>query len=384
MIVDDLDNILYNQLSHDKKLPENISNELKNIIYKSIYNERITNQTKKYSLRKIITIACAIILATTSIAYAGKVIYDKIWKSPEKTVGFYVEQPNINEKEISISKDEAQKKAEEILQKFECDNEKIITIKLEESPDDYQVDWCITTNNNTQIRFDSEGGEEFKIFFNNILNKDIKNYRTTKIEAERTAKDLCKKYGYNLDNYNSIEIYGNLGTEEESYIWYADFYKEYDGIINYYENISIGFVPEINQIYYLVVQNLPYENNPIKITDEQAKQIVLDAEKEIKVKYEIRDIYTSIDIACMNGNAYLRLNDYEQYCNQLSQNYPSKDVVEYRTDKRVRKVWKVTLNYNIPLSVDKFDINYNLIPEHYTYYVDATTGEIIGGSTIDF
>lgn len=384
MIVDDLDNILYNQLSHDKKLPENISNELKNIIYKSIYNERITNQTQKYSLRKIITIACAIILATTSIAYAGKVIYDKIWKSPEKTVGFYVEQPNINEKEISISKDEAQKKAEEILQKFECDNEKIITIKLEESPDDYQVDWCITTNNNTQIRFDSEGGEEFKIFFNNILNKDIKNYRTTKIEAERTAKDLCKKYGYNLDNYNSIEIYGNLGTEEESYIWYADFYKEYDGIINYYENISIGFVPEINQIYYLVVQNLPYENNPIKITGGQAKQIVLDAEKEIKVEYEIRDIYTSIDIACMNGNAYLRLNDYEQYCNQLSQNYPSKDVVEYRTDKRVRKVWKVTLNYNIPLSVDKFDINYNLIPERYTYYVDATTGEIIGGSTIDF
>lgn len=383
MIVDDLDTILYSQLSHDKKLPENISNEFKNIIYESIYNEKIISKTTKYSLRKIITIACAVILATTSIAYAGKVIYEKIWKSPEKTVGFYSKQANISENENSMTKDEARKKAEEILQKFEC-NDGILTIKLEESPGDYQVDWCITTNNNTKIRFDSKGGEDFKIFFNNILNQDIKNYRSTQIEAERTAKDLCEKYGYDLNKYNSIEVYGNLGTEEESYIWYADFYKEYDGIINYYEHTSIGFIPEINQIYYIIVQNLPYENNPIKITDEQAKQIVLTAEKEIKVEYEIKNIYTNIDIACMNGNAYLRLTDYEQYCNQLSQDYPSKDFVEYRTAKRVRKVWKVTLDYNIPSYIDKFNTNYSPIPEHYTYYVDATTGEIIGGSTIDF
>lgn len=386
MIVDDLDTILYNKLSQDKQLPENISNELKDIIYKSIYNDKTIKQIRHYSLSRIVAIACAMIITTTGIVYAaGKIIYDKIWKNPEKTVGFYAKEQDVKEeeKEISMSENEARKKAEEILQKFECNNEKIETINLENNPSDYQLDWCITTDNNTKIRFDAKGGEKFKIFFNSLLDKNIEKYRTTKIEAEKIARELCEKYGYNLDEYSNVEVYSNLNNEEESYIWYVDFYKEYDGIINPYENISIGFIPEINQIYYFTIQNLKYEDNPIEITDEQAKQIVLNAEEKIEVGYKIKDIDINIGIACMNGNAYLRLTDYEQYCKQLSQSYPSKNVVEYRIDKHVRKVWKVSLQYSIPEDTDKFDTNYNPIPEHYTYYVDATTGEIIGGSIID-
>lgn len=381
-MVDDLDTILYDKLNKGKQLPDNISNELKDVIYKSIYNDNTIKKTKYDSLSKIAAIACAIVITTTGIVYAGKMIYDKIWKNPKKTIGFYATEQDIKE-ESSMSEKEARKKTGEILQKFGYEIEKIKTIQLENSPNDYQLDWCVTTNNNIKIRFDAENAEKFKIFFNSVLDKDIKEYRTTKVEAEKIARNLCKEYGYNLNEYNNVEIHGNLATEEELYIWYVDFYKEYDGIINPYENISIGFIPEINQIYYFAIQNLAYENNSIEITEEQAKQIVLDAEEKIETEYKIKDIHIKIGIACMNGSAYLKLTDYKQYCNQLYQGYPSKDTVEYRTDRRVRKVWKVLLEYSISKDINKFDTDYKPLPKQYTYYVDATTGEIIGGSIID-
>lgn len=379
---DELDEILYNKLSQEREIPEKISNELNDIIYRSIYNDKKIKITRNYSISKIIAIACAMIITTTGIVYAGKVIYERIWENPEKTMGFYSEEKAVkeDEKENSISESEARKKAEEILQNFDCNDEKIKTIKLENNPSDYELDWCITTDNNTKIRFDAKGEAKLKIFFNSILEKNINKYRTNKNNAEKTARELCKYYGYNLDGYNKIEIYNNLNSEEESYIWYVDFYKEYDGITNLYEYISIGFVPEINQIYYFKVSNLKYENNPIEVTEEQAKQIVMETENEIKTNHKIKEINAKLDIAKMNGDAYLRTTDYEQYYKQLFQDYPSKNYIEYRTNNHVRKVWKVTITYD----VDHFNSSYDLFIRKYTYFVDSTTGEIIGGSLSDY
>ena len=47
------------------------------------------------------------------------------------------------------------------------------------------------------------------------------------------------------------------------------------------------------------------------------------------------------------------------------------DAEFYKVENRVRKVWEVTIYY------DYYKYDY---PERYVYYVDATTGEIIGGS----
>ena len=49
------------------------------------------------------------------------------------------------------------------------------------------------------------------------------------------------------------------------------------------------------------------------------------------------------------------------------------DAVFYKVDNRVRKVWEVTVYYDYY----KYDKNF---PERFVYYVDATTGEIIGGN----
>ena len=118
--------------------------------------------------------------------------------------------------------------------------------------------------------------------------------------------------------------------------------------------------------------NGKYENNPVGIREGEGKQTGLKAEENIKINYTIKNVYINLEIAQMNGNAYLRTNDYEQYVKQQYIDYPSDNYVDYRTESKVRKVWAVTISYDI---LD----NESTLEEYYTYFVDATTGEIIGG-----
>ena len=48
------------------------------------------------------------------------------------------------------------------------------------------------------------------------------------------------------------------------------------------------------------------------------------------------------------------------------------DAIFYKVENRVRKVWEVTICYDYY----RYDKDF---PERFVYYVDATTGEIIGG-----
>lgn len=382
---DELDEILYRKFDSIEDIPEEISKELESIIHNRLYAEE---KKEHYSIAKIITIACASIILTAGIVYAGSVVSNKIWKQPEKVVGFY-DEGNKNtiteeERDNAMSEKEAREKVKELLKKFGHKDEQIKLIRLDNNPNDYELTWYIQTDNGTNneniIEFDARGENSFGVMFQDALNENIHNYRTTEEEAVKTARDLCKKYGYDTEKYNKVKVLPNLETEEESYMWYVDFYKEYDRIINPYESISIGFVPEINDIYYFHVKDLKYENNSIEITEEQAKEIALEAETKINTGYEIKNININLGIKKMNGDAYKRINDYEQYYKENhTKNYPSNKIVSYRTDTIVRKVWKVTIEYEVPQYSINTENTYNPLDRYYTYYVDTTTGEIIGG-----
>ena len=82
----------------------------------------------------------------------------------------------------------------------------------------------------------------------------------------------------------------------------------------------------------------------------------------------------------MNGFAYLRTNDYEQLHEQTSSSdYPYENWVFYRTESRVRRIWLVTIVYDIP---DRFAKDFNPNDERISYFIDVTTGEVIGGGSI--
>lgn len=376
--MDNLDKKLYDALSQKIEVP----NEYKEIVRTSLEKIKNKKRVRYYSLIKIVTTVCATFLVTTGIVYATVKVVERIWKQPEETIGFYSKpnEPNmITVKDNIISEMEARNRTNEILEKFGHVNEEIKSIKLERKPNNYNIVWNIETNNKTLLELDARLGKDFSIFFDNIWDKDIEKYKTTKEQAKKTAKGLCEKYGYNVDEYNNINVYSNLISEDESYIWYVNFNKKYEGLINNYEEISLSFIPELNEIYHFTVQNNRYEENPLEITKEQAKQIAINEEEKLHMRYKIQDISLKLDIVLMNGDAYLRTKDYELYCKQQMAEYPDEDYIEYRTENRVRKAWRTTVLYDtsdLELVNDESSKLYN---KYYTYYIDATTGEIIGG-----
>ena len=56
-----------------------------------------------------------------------------------------------------------------------------------------------------------------------------------------------------------------------------------------------------------------------------------------------------------------------------------RESITYKTDGRIRKVWVVVFEY----SDEGTDIVDKVTKGQYSYFVDATTGEIIGGETRD-
>ena len=379
----DLDNILYKKLQSDKKLPTNISEELEILVKNTVYSNK--KNVVKYSFAKMIAIVCTTILSATGIVYAGKTISEHIWHNPEKTVGFYAEEKynEISKEDIekSISKEEAIARAEEILSQFDIDNEKINSAKIESNDQNYDLTWYIKTESGVQIDIDANDGKDFCLYNDNILNSDeIQKYRTTKTEAEKTARKLCSKYGFDLSKYTEVKVESNLCDEKESYIWYVDFYKQYDGIRNPYEKISITFIPEIDKIVYFNYRNKKLEDSTVEVTREQAEKIAIENDKKTGIKYDILNIETELNIVDMNGDAYLRITDYEQYRKQAYVEYPSEKYVKYRTQSHIRKAWTVTITYEIPDEINKFSEDYHSMDEEYTYYIDSQTGEVIGGT----
>lgn len=368
--MDEIEKRLYHDLQEEIDTPKE---------YENIIKEGLNKKKRCYSLTKIVTTACASLVLTAGIVYAGTTVIEKIWKQPEKIVGIAKDNTITKEElEKSMSEKEARKKAEKILEQFGYKEEKIKSIELQKNVNN-KLDWYIETENNIYIYFDATGGKELYISSDGMLEKDIKNYHTTKEKAEQTARILCDKYGYDLQEYNYVEVDSNMESEEKSYIWYVNFYKESNKIVNKYNGINIAFIPEINKLYYFIIKDEKFENNTIQITEEQAKKIALGEEQKIDTKYNIKNTQTELSIAEMNGDAYARITDYKQFYEERNTlDYPNEKQVEYRTEGRIRKVWKVKIKYDVPLS-DMFTDDFNVTDIGYTYYIDATTGEIIGG-----
>ena len=375
--MDKLDQKLYTDLNIQIEIPDKLDAVIKNGLNKKKTHNSIF---KKVASFLIIAFATTGIVFATGVAYEN---YEKnIWKAPQKVTGENADN-NDNQniaKQNTMSEDEARKKGQDILEKFGYGDDKIKTIKLEGNPENYDLTWYIETEQNILIDFDATGEEILSITNNRKLDKDITKYRANEKETENIARKLIKKLGYDTEQYNCIDVRSNLNSDSNSYLCGVSFYKEYDGIKNPYECISISFIPQMNEILCFSIINKKFENNPIEITEETAKEIALKEQQKITIKYEIKNIETKLSIKAMNGYAYLRTNDYDQLHEQTSfSDYEYKNWVFYRTESRVRRVWLVTIVYDIP---NRFAKDFNPNDERVSYFIDVTTGEVIGGGSI--
>ena len=360
----------------DKKIMNNIISKSRMKIAASEFEKENTKKTNK-NIPKLVATFVITTTVTGGLVYAtGNAIYEKIWKQPE-TYEFSYEVTE-KDKENAISEEEARKKAEEYLRKIGLEDE-ISGLGLMKSWRGNDVIWDIGFTKGT-MQMDSKGNFQSL----NIPSYNYKipyNYGITRDEARKTAKELLLKYNpnNNSDEYELVSLKRNMENDEASYIWYADFYKKYGDLYNQYEKISIGWVPTINGLYSLGIENSKYENNEQKISKEDAIKIATEKDKQIETRYNITSTEAEIGIDKMNADVVYReknIEDYEKGTINFEPDengtYKIKEDAEfYKVENRVRKVWEVTIYY------DYYKYDY---PERYVYYVDATTGEIIGGS----
>lgn len=359
----------------DKEYIEEIYEKHKEVVTVKIKNEfyQMKFEEKKYNPLKMVAIFVLTIGITVGIAYAtnsnikNSSQENKIWKEPKEYQ--LNNQTQLTEEEIAkcISEQEARKYTNEALRKIGLEEDEVLEIRLEKDFLSNENEWYIGTNKAT-ITLDAQKGELKSIQVPTWNYRIPYNYGITRQEAKVVAQELLTKLKPEEDKeqYKLVKLTRNMETDEGSYIWYAEFYKKYEELLNPYEEIRIGWIPTINGIYSLNIERGKYENNPEKITKEKAIEIAKQKDKQIEPNKTIQKIEAEIRIQQMNADVYLRENYKEKYDKHEFSRFEG---IQYQTEERVRKVWCVVVEYEEEEKQQK-----------YTYFVDCTTGEIIGGN----
>lgn len=336
------------------------------------YQIKFKKETK-FRPYKMVAAFIVTIGITIGIAYATNINLknsneeSKIWKEPKQYEINTNRELSEEEKAKCISEEEARKEATKALVKIGLEEDEPLSVRVEKDFLTNENEWHIGTKKAT-ITLEAETGDLKYIQVPTWNYKIPYNYGITKEEARNVAQELLAKLRLedDKDEYELVKLTRNMETDEGSYIWYAQFYKKYGDLLNPYEEIYIGWVPTINGIYCLKINKDKYENNLEKITKEKAIEIAKEKDKQIEPNKTIKNVEAGIRIKQMNADVYLRENFKEKYDKAEFSRFEG---TQYETEGRVRKVWCVVVEYEGEEKVKK-----------YTYFVDCTTGEIIGGS----
>lgn len=368
----------------DKELQNRIVEKARMKMAISNFETEDINMNKpKKNISKMVATFVLALGVTSGLVYATGTAIEKIWKEPQK----YIINQDITEEEKN--KCIAEEKAEEIgnsyLKQIGFDNETIKSLNLTKDYWENDNIWRMHSDK-VSISIDGISGEIKEVQIPTWEYKIPYNYGITRIEARKVATELLEKYKPQNETgtYELVKLTRNMETDEGSYIWYADFYKKYDNLLNPHEKIHIGWIPTINGLYSLSFENYSYENNEEKITKEQAIEIATQKDKQIEKEKVVKETTATLQIKQMNENVYLRENFKEEFENKgILMNYEKTgdntyelkdDAVGYKTEERVRKVWVVVIKYDVAESTR---VN------EFSYFIDCTTGEIIGGSVGD-
>lgn len=353
------------------------------ILEKVKLNIAISNfekEEKPMNFTKILKMAAMFVVViglVAGVAYAGSIVYEKVFSKPEK-IENYIDELKVNEEDLSeiISEDEAVSKAIEQLKRYKINLDKtnIENIELQKSPNYDSITYVIATKNNDNFFIDANTGDLRSFDLDDGLSlEEIEKCTSTRDEIIKQAQEKMKEYGYS-DEYKISYVNCNNGDDEENaYMWYIWFSKEYDGIFNEYQSINMTIIPKINMVTHLSIEDEPFENNPIEISEEQAIEIAKEKDKVINSENYIQSgVESNLAIARVNPQVYLKENNLENG-NQtiMLEDGTTYSYNTYKMNGRVRKVYAISISYeNRPFDIPR------------TYYVDCTTGEVIGGEDI--
>lgn len=355
-------------------------------IREALYSEKFYKRMRKRKIIKTISTACATIVLTSGVAVGGFIAYEKVWKEPKQYT--YEELKNTiaqsevpeEEKTNLITEEEAKNKALEIVNNLGYENQEIAKIELNQNKEEYiektyyKIETQNNENQNLNIRINAETGELESLEDNNLLANKSNTDEISKDKAIEIANSIYEDIGVDTNEYelnycdqNNISYRGN-GKE----IWEVKSNKKYDGIVNPYEELIIDFIINSGEIGIWSInhnQNGKYEKNPEVITEEDAIRIATNKEKEL-TKNEISKTTVKKGIRKMNDYIYnienknMQENNNSNYINQNS--------------SIIRKVWLIEIKH-LSNNITTNNVQEFLAGRDKIYYIDITTGEILGG-----
>ena len=168
--------------------------------------------------------------------------------------------------------------------------------------------------------------------------------------------------------FKQIFIIGNTPMIKINYK-YKEKNKQIFVKLEYYN--FTGSIKDIVISSITFIDNNNFENNPIIITKEEAIEIATNKEKEFS-NLEISD--TTADLSIEKMNIFI-------YC--LENNITNENG-EIKTEDITRNVWVVDVKHNKETKPKDAEIETVKKLYNKKYYIDATTGEIIGGEQSEY
>lgn len=314
----------------------------KNIKDDNFFNKHQYRKNNSNILLKKIATFLIIGIFTTGVVYATSNYIKNIWKNPEEYN--YNESKQVVQKDIdeSMTENEAKQIGLKTLKEMNMEIGKIKNSYLNKEPSIDKIEWVIETDNDLEIRINAKNGELYS-FSNNRLLNSVNNSTLNEEAAIKVSKEIYNSLSYKK-NYE-FSCISNL----ENGKWQADYCIKYGDIYNPYQCVRITFIAESKELVMLNVFDYDFENNPYEISEEEALAIVKNKYGEENIK----TISAKKDIQKMNTIIYQKENETT--------------TGEYKIDNIVRNIWNVELK----------EKKYGFVEK---YYIDATTGEIIGGN----
>ena len=390
----------------DEKIKKAMKKEIeKPLSYEYAIKNAFLKTNKKKSINsfyKIIVTTLYIIISCTSVMAASYFVYEMIWKKPieynsyEEKVESEKKNEEIQEGETEniVSTDYILEKANNILQQLDYSNEKL-SINLKRSYSEisdlyYEVKTSADYSSGIELNFNAEDGE--LIYF---IDRDIDsnyNANTTNVSdeyANNIGKEIFSKLNLNK-NYKLKEINEivNSMNNTQRNEWYLKYCIEYDGILNEYQRVEIRFYIENNnaKVSQIAIYDdgYNYENNELKLARDDAEKIAKEKDRLIS-ELDIKTIDINLDIKPMNEFIYLQEKSFGKDDGITNENLDDGTNIiysKYSNEKILRKVWNVKIKYQFNYIPDEPVHNWK---EQFgrEYYIDATTGEIIGGNRGD-
>lgn len=347
----------------------------------------IVMENKTKSVFKTVATATIGILLSTGMVFAGTKVYENIWKTPEKvqiTSGDYEELTKITEesKKENMTEEKAKEIAINKLKEIGF-NYNIVSTNHYKVVNSNKIWYRFDTEDNYEISIDGQTGEFYDIWNNNKNNQDI-NVTITEDEAKEIANKYYKLFGFKEGEYEISKVWVNNNEGSGKGAGFRidiTYNKKYGDIYNPYESISIGIESKNKNFDYFRVEKIPFDNNEVLITEEDAINIALQEDKKIETN-KVESTKAKLMVVKMNADAYERLNNKEKYYEAMqTPNYPIEERNYYNVEDKIRNAWVVVITYE-----DNYngDIRKRYTEGKYSYFVDATTGEIIGGQSMDY